>query len=49
MVHGPNWIGDGQKDLVVKARYSAPKHAQLGCGDTMEQSGSLSMMFPALT
>lgn len=27
IVHGPNWIdlnGDGQKDLVVKARYSAP-------------------------
>lgn len=27
IVHGPNWVdlyGDGQKDLVVKARYSAP-------------------------
>lgn len=27
LAHGPNWVdldGDGQKDLVVKARYSAP-------------------------
>lgn len=27
IVHGPNWVdldGDGRKDLVVKARYSAP-------------------------